>query len=128
MDDMNEFIEEPIIENEPQPEPQPEPIIYKITLADGTEIENLAINGNNFISDEELTESTFARKLHTVTITGSDGSEEIIDNAELISLRKEGDKTWFIIREIPASVMKERKIQADIEYIAMMTDVNLEEE
>ena len=25
--------------------------IYKITLADGTEIRNLRLNGNNFISD-----------------------------------------------------------------------------
>ena len=100
---------------------------YKITLADGTEIKNLTLNGNNFISDEDLTESTFARKLHEVTITDSDGGEEKIENGELISLRKDGGKTWFIIREIPANVLKERKTQADIQYIAMMADIDLEE-
>ena len=101
---------------------------YKITLADGTEIDNLTLNGNNFISDEDLSESTFARKLHEVTITDPDGNEEVIENAELISLRKEDSKTWFIIRETPASVLKERKTQADIQYIAMMADIDLEEE
>ena len=99
----------------------------RLTAADGTEIENLALNGNNYISEEELTESTFVRKLHEVTITDSDGKEEKMTNVELISLRKDGGKTWFVIREIPASVLKERKTQADIQYIAMMADIDLEE-
>ena len=100
---------------------------YKITLSDGTEINNLILNGNNFISDEDITENTFARKMHEVTITDSEGGEEVIENAELISLRKDDGKTWFIIRETPADILRERKTQADIQYIAMMTDVDLEE-
>ena len=34
--------------------------IYKITLGDGTEISNLKLNGNNFISTEKIEESAFA--------------------------------------------------------------------
>ena len=34
--------------------------IYKITLGDGTEISNLKLNGNNFISTEKIEESVFA--------------------------------------------------------------------
>lgn len=99
---------------------------YTITLATGVMIANLMLNGNNFISDEDLTEDTFAGKLYNVTITDSEGNTETIENGELISLYKEDGKTWFIIRETPVDVLKERKIQSDIQYIAMMADVDLE--
>ena len=45
--------------------------IYKITLGDGTEISNLKLNGNNFISTEKIEESAFADNCSPVTI--SDG-------------------------------------------------------
>ena len=39
--------------------------IYKITLGDGTEISNLKLNGNNFISTEKIEESAFADNCST---------------------------------------------------------------
>ena len=42
--------------------------IYKITLGDGTEISNLKLNGNNFISTETIEESVFADNCSPVTI------------------------------------------------------------
>ena len=100
---------------------------YTVTLSDGTELTDLTLNGNNFISTEEVTEDTFAGKLLEVTI--SDGeTEEVLHNAELIQISTlVPGEWWFILREIPADVLRERKIQANIEYIAMMTDVDLNE-
>lgn len=98
---------------------------YKITLSDGRQLEGLRLNGNNYISDEPLTEEDFEGKLEEVTI--SDGqSEQTLTNCELIQVKQYGDEYWFIIREVPADVMAARQIRADIDYIAFMTDVELE--
>ena len=99
---------------------------YQIILSDGSEITNLELNGNNFISEDRLTENTFTGKLNPVIIRDSNGGEETIENGELIALREYEEKIWFVIREIPANILKERKTQADIQYIAMMTDIELE--
>ena len=40
--------------------------IYKITLTDGTVINDLKLNGNNFISSTEIEESVFDGNLLTV--------------------------------------------------------------
>ena len=42
---------------------------FKITLADGTQLKNLKLNGNNYISKTEITEDDFKGKLSKITIT-----------------------------------------------------------
>lgn len=47
--------------------------MYTIKFADGTELRELTMNGNNFISQEELTEEFFTpEKLAQITITADD--------------------------------------------------------
>lgn len=48
--------------------------IYKITLADGTVIDNLKLNGNNFISPVEIDETIFDGNCLNVTI--NDGEKD----------------------------------------------------
>lgn len=43
---------------------------FKITLADGTALEGLTLNGNNYISDKKVTEDVFRDNLSKVTIEG----------------------------------------------------------
>ena len=50
--------------------------IYKITLADGTVIDNLRLNGNNYISDKELTAHVFLGKLDKVIINAGEKETE----------------------------------------------------
>ena len=38
---------------------------FKITLADGTALEGLTLNGNNYISDKKVTEDVFRDKVGT---------------------------------------------------------------
>ena len=99
--------------------------IYTITLADGTEISNLRMNGNNFVSETEVTEDMFDGNLSEVTI--SDGeSEQVLTPAELIQIAHYGDLGWyFIIREVPADILEKQQMQANIDYIAMMMDIDL---
>lgn len=99
--------------------------IYSVTLADGSVIANLSMNGNNFISDEKITEDVFKNNCSPVVI--SDGeNEESHENMDLvqITVAKDG-KYWFVLRDLSAQELFEAKIRSDVEYIAMMTDVEL---
>ena len=47
----------------------------------------------------------------------------------LFGTRHETDgETWFTLRDMPEAKKMERKNRADIEYLAMMTDNELEED
>lgn len=99
---------------------------WTITLADGTALEGLDLNGNNYISSTKLTENDFAGKLSPVVI--SDGEhEEVHENMELVQLVKVGRDYWFVLRDLTEQELRDLKTQADIEYIAMMADIDLEE-
>ena len=68
----------------------------KITLQDGTILDNLELNGNNFISKTEITESMFADNLETVTI--SDGTNESVqENMKLVQISNMNDEYWFVL-------------------------------
>ena len=55
---------------------------WKITLADGTSLDGLDLNGNNYISSAAVAEATFAGKLSSVTIEGPDGTQTYQETAE----------------------------------------------
>lgn len=72
---------------------------WKITLADGTSLDGLDLNGNNFISSTAVTEDTFAGKLSSVTIEGPDGTQTYED-MKLVQITKVSAKAyWFILAE-----------------------------
>lgn len=98
--------------------------IYKITLANGSELSDLKLNGNNFISESEITEDMFADNLSPVTINDGD-TDDVHDNMALVQISKIGGKNAFILRDLTAAELKEIKIRADIEYIAMMAEIEL---
>lgn len=112
---------------------------WTVTLADGTAIENLTLNNgaNTFHSPAEITEDTFDGKLSEVHISASDGDmtgcayPDTLHNAELVQIMQPADTPdgqWaFILREIPADQLFRAKIQAQLDYIAMSADVDLED-
>lgn len=72
--------------------------MYKITLADGTVLDNLELNGNNFISDTLIDDSVFIGNLTSVTIEG-DESKETHTNMKLTANRVMAGKQWFILSD-----------------------------
>lgn len=99
--------------------------VYKITLADGTVIDNLTLNGNNFISKLPIDESVFTGNCHSVTI--NDGTvDEVHNDMELVQIvhAEDGDY-WFVLRDISPEELSKMKLQSDLEYVAMMTGVEL---
>lgn len=99
--------------------------IYTITLEDGTVISDLRLNGNNFISSKKLTEDIFEDNLTSVTI--SDGThEEHHEHMQLVQItQEEKGEYWFVLIDIPQSQLDLMQIRANIDYLAMMTDVDL---
>lgn len=114
-------------------------IFYTVTLADGTAIENLTLNhgANTFHSKTEITAEMFNGNLSEVHIAASDGDmsqcayPDILRNAELVRIMQPSDTpdgTWqFILREIPADELLRMKLQAQLDYLALVTDTDLED-
>ena len=72
--------------------------MYKITLADGTVLKNLELNGNNYIAEGVIDDAVFKDNLATVTIT--DGkTTETYEDMVLLSHRVDGGRSWFVLRE-----------------------------
>lgn len=98
--------------------------VYMVTLADGTVIDNLKLNGNNFVSEEEISPMIFDGNCSPVII--NDGARDVIhDNMELVQVTEEDGKYWFILRDISEAELNQIKIQSDIAYIAMMAEIEL---
>lgn len=97
---------------------------YTITLSDGTVIGDLRLNGNNFISKTQINPEIFDGNLATVVI--SDGEmEETHENMGLVQVTKMGEEYWFILRDIPASEIENARLRSDIDYVMMMTDIEI---
>ena len=100
--------------------------IYKIILGNGTEISNLKLNGNNFISTEKIEESVFADNCCSL-VTISDGTTETVHPyMELVQIVEQvPGEYWFVLRDISEEEFTITKMQSDIAYIAMMSNVEL---
>lgn len=97
---------------------------FSIAMADGTSINNLKLNGNNFISSTKITEDQFTG-LDDVTIICSDGTQETHEHMALVQVVKVNKEWWFVLRDIGEAELKQLQLQANIEYLAMMADVEL---
>lgn len=108
--------------------------MYKITLADGLVLENIEVNGNTFISHEPINNEMFDHNLSPVDIeligdkspfdmTNFEGHHE---NMTYAILPYSPDGIWeFVLSDIPESEMRIAKMASDIEYMAMMNDIEL---
>jgi hypothetical protein len=99
---------------------------FKIALSNGNEIDNLTMNGNNFVSEEEIDESIFEDGLEEVHITSDGGVDEVHENMVLVQVQQLYGAYYFILRDRTQYEIDQAKTRSDIEYIAMMTDVDIE--
>lgn len=72
--------------------------MYKIILADGTTLENLVLNGNNFIAQTAVDDAVFNGNMASVTITNlEDGTIEQIEDGVLMSNIVRDGKSWLVL-------------------------------
>ena len=98
---------------------------YKITLSNGVILDNLMLNGDNFISELAINTDTFADGLNSVVI--NDGVSDVVHGAMIpvqITTPVDGE-WWFVLRDLTEMELRDIKTRSDIEYLAMMCDVGL---
>jgi hypothetical protein len=95
----------------------------KIIFNDGTELEVL-VNATTFIVDDRDSVPEYAEN---VTVPDMDGEgTRTIRHAKLQECYSPDDRFYFYYEEISEDSIWKRQIRSDIDYIAMMSDVELE--
>lgn len=88
---------------------------FKITMGNGRVLEGLRLNGNNYISEEELTEQVFSDEaLRRIVIFDGEISE-IKEDMTLIQLKQYGGEWWFILSERSPEEKERADLMAEIE-------------
>lgn len=72
--------------------------MYTITLNDGTKLENLELNGNNFIAEGVIEDSVFTDNLAKVVITDGETTDTYTDMF-LVCNRVENGRSWIVLAE-----------------------------
>ena len=85
--------------------------MYKITLADGTALENLVLNGNNYVAYTAVGDAIFKDNVATVTITNlEDGTAEQIEDGVLLSNIVRDGCSWIVLgQKTPEQKAKESR-------------------
>mgnify|MGYP001774160911 CR=1 FL=1 len=100
--------------------------MHTIKLQDGTLLENLELNGNNFISDTVINNSVFENNLETVVITDDDGIETEYQHMRLMSNIERDGRSWIVLGEKSESEIKEetsKQVISDLLEIVMENGV-----
>ena len=89
--------------------------MYKITLADGTELNDLVLNGNNFIAQTAVDDAVFEDNMATVTITNlEDGTAEHIEDGVLLSNIVREGCSWIVLGQKSAEQKAEEARDKEI--------------
>lgn len=101
---------------------------WKITLSDGTQLKDLKLSGNNYISKTKITEDDFKGKLSKVIIENETDKISVeLEHVELVQIAHYEDGYYFVLRQLSQDEIDKQKMQGDIEYLAMMTNTDMEE-
>lgn len=99
--------------------------LYTIILSDGYRIDNLRKRGTCFVSEEELDLGIFEGNLSTVLITDGEVTNSYKDLKISTDVGKLGEGFWFTLINRPKEEIKMDKIQSNIDYIAMMSNIDI---
>ena len=100
--------------------------IYTIELNDGTIIDNTSFDGFYFSVDRALTPEMFLGKCSPMTIRHGDVAD-VHEHAVLGRLEVVDNKSVFRFRDLSKTELNQRKLEANLAYIAMMADIDLED-
>ena len=95
---------------------------YTITLADGTQLTNLEMNGSNYVSKVRVDESIFENNLSTMTVSDGETVETYRDMV-FVQQMPWGDGTFYLaFRE---KTQREKLLAAIAQNADGLTDVQL---
>jgi len=83
--------------------------MYSIKLNNGTILTDLTLNGNNFISDEIISDDVFSDNLGLVEISDGENAQ-IYNDMTLVANRVIDGKSWFILAEKTPEMKREEEM------------------
>lgn len=109
--------------------------MYRITLADGTVLDHINVNATTLVSATPIDESIFEHNLSPVEFEWFEDEGDVYPMMDMSGTHEnmayqhiecpiEGEY-WFALYDVPEEQLRYEKIMADIEYISMMTDIEL---
>lgn len=101
--------------------------MYKITLSNGTTLENLELNGNNYIANSPIEDTFLNAGMGTVQFTNlDDGTTEIIEDCILLSNIVREGKSWLVFGVKSEDQKEKERLQAENGILrAQIQDLNL---
>ena len=105
--------------------------MYSIKLGNGLELSEVKQNGSMLSTSEQISREDLAAGLGSVTISGKPDTEYDNDMCgefhamKVAYFRDSGNSRDFVLAPISPAELAEKQNRADIEYIAMMTGVQL---
>lgn len=96
--------------------------MFKITLADGRTIDNLVLNGNNYISEYEIDDSFFSNIMNEVTIESED-VRIVYEKMKLISHIKNDGKSWLVFAEPTLEELQKMQIDSRFKTVELEQEV-----
>ena len=110
--------------------------MYEIELSDGTKLTGLTLSGNTFFTKEQLKREQFTGKLDGVKIVSTDANDQTLcgyyAHMKLGTLQDTRHihglpgGTYFILEDTASTVTEIDRMNAKIEYLAMMSDIDME--
>ena len=85
--------------------------MYKVILADGTELKDLELNSNNFVSNTAVDDEIFKDNLENVTIMDDEGNIEKLNNAKVVFSRVLDKQSFILIKKTKEELEKETLYQ-----------------
>lgn len=88
--------------------------MYTIKLYNGTMLENLELNGNNFISNTIIPDSAFENNLKTVEVFDGENTQILTDQF-LAANRVENNQSWFVLIDKTPEMKREEEM-TDLQF------------
>lgn len=98
----------------------------KVFLRDGSEI-IATLNGNNYITKQDVSKLDFSNgNLKEMTVEDEERTDKFT-NMTLCNKWDAADGTHLVFRMRTAQELADEKMRANIDYLAMMSEVDLDE-
>lgn len=98
-------------------------------FADGVKFaENLTVNGNNYVSNSKVDTKSLPSTFKLEVKDNEGKVTEVIDNARLLQQVQytEGEDYYLAFSEVSKQKLLNDKFQSNIEYLAMMANVDID--
>ena len=100
--------------------------MHTITFSDGRKLENLELNGNNYVAQTAVDDAVFSTGMDKVTVTDGDVTIVYHDMILVSNIVRDG-KSWIVIEQKTEQQKREEALLAEIEDLKENLSAALEE-